>query len=236
MPDDGKPARAAPPLRARVRDVHVLVRRAAQDRSARGRARFVSGHVRRAARRGAHCGHIPAAVRLRQRLPKTKAGRVARSRAPRASRARHRRRDESRVRRAVRRAVGPGADPRAGESKRLQRGSNRGPIRRVDQPQRRRAGWREKRGREERRRRRRRRERRGIRIRFRKFPAELRRGGRGSSALDRRRSDVGAGRAVFRAVLVRGGALAADGDGRRRALENRNAETETRRRGGEPRL
>ena len=93
----------------------------------------------------------------------------------RASRARDRRRDESRVRRAVRRAVGPGADPRAGESKRLQRGSNRGPIRRVDQPQRRRAGWREKRGREERRRRR---ERRGIRICFRKFPAELRRGGR----------------------------------------------------------
>ena len=82
VPDDGKPARAAPPLRARVRDVHVLVRRAAQDRSARGRALCFG--VRRAARRGAHCGHIPAAVRLRQRLPKTKAGRVARSRAPRA--------------------------------------------------------------------------------------------------------------------------------------------------------
>ena len=148
-----------------------------------------------------------------------------------ASRARDRRRgDESRVRRAVRRAVGPGADPRAGESKRLS-GARTGDRSGVWTSLSDAARWREKRGREERRRRR---ERRADPDLFSEVSGGAPTRRARASALDRRRSDVGAGRAVFRAVLVRGGALAADGDGRRRALENRNAVSETvrsRRRG-----
>ena len=170
------------------------------------------------------CRHIPAAVRLRQRLPKTKAGRVARSRAL-APLARARR-NTSRAFAVLCVAPLDLADPRAARSKRLQRGSNRGPIRRVDQPQRRRAPW------------------------WRARSADGKSGGGGANAAGSGSppSEVRGGAptrraprrlgtdaaptlardaAVFRAVLVRGGALAADGDGRRRALENRNASAET---------
>jgi hypothetical protein len=139
VPDHGQPAPPAPAVRARVRGVHVLVRRAAQDRAARGRARVVSGHERRAAGGGAHGGHLSPLLRLRQRVLEAATQEVKRHRAPRAFSARGGGRGEPSLRRAVRRAAGSGADKSAGEPRRRGRGSSRGPIRGLDQPQRRRA-------------------------------------------------------------------------------------------------